>query len=159
MNFLRRHPVDFALGLGDVLKHGDRFFLHLRRQFAAADEFFDFLKRPVPVVMMMGVLVWSSAFRRSVPSRERRDGTPNALEIMLLPMMVIAGAGQMDIKLHAGDAGFLFARDVKMIAAEFQLLQLALQLARIRTEVNQRADEHVAADAAENIEVKRFHFL
>jgi hypothetical protein len=73
--------------------------------------------------------------------------------------MMFVGVGQMNIKLHAGDAGFLFARDVKMIAAEFQLLQLALKPARIRAEVNQRADEHVAADAAENIEVKRFHFL
>ena len=74
-----------------------------------------------------------------------------------MPRMVIAGVGQMDIKLHAGDAGIMFARDVEMIATEFQLLQLALQLARIRAEVNQRADEHVAADAAENVEVKRFH--
>jgi hypothetical protein len=73
-------------------------------------------------------------------------------------VMMFVGVGQMDIKLHAGDAGFLLARDVEMIAVEFQLLQLALQLARIRAEVNQRADEHVAADAAENVEIKRFHF-
>ena len=72
---------------------------------------------------------------------------------------VVRGVGQMDIKLHAGDAGFLLARDVEMIAVEFQLLQLALQLARIRAEVNQRADEHVAADAAENVEIKRFHII
>jgi hypothetical protein len=64
---------------------------------------------------------------------------------------------EMDIKLHAGDAGFLLARDVKMIAAERQLLQLSLQLAVIRAEINQRADEHVAADAAEDVEIKRFH--
>ena len=64
----------------------------------------------------------------------------------------------MDIELHAVDAGFLFARDVKMIAVELQLLQLALQLARVRAQVNQRADEHVAADAAENVEIKCFHF-
>ena len=76
-------------------------------------------------------------------------------EVSVMMFLVV---GQMGIKLHAGDAGFLFARDVKMIAAEFQLLQLALKLARIRAEVNQRADEHVAADAAENVEVKRFHF-
>jgi hypothetical protein len=72
--------------------------------------------------------------------------------------MMFVGVGQMDIKLHAGDAGFLFARDVEVIAAEFQFLQLTFQLAGIRAEVNQRADEHVAADAAENVEVKRFHF-
>jgi hypothetical protein len=73
-------------------------------------------------------------------------------------VVMFVGVGQMDVKLHAGDAGFLLARDVKMITAEFQLLQLALQLAVIHPEVNQCADEHVAADAAENVEVKRFHF-
>jgi hypothetical protein len=73
-------------------------------------------------------------------------------------VMMFVGVGQMDIKLHAADAGFLLARDVKMITVEFQLLQLVLKPARIHAEVNQRADEHVAADAAENIEIKRFHF-
>jgi hypothetical protein len=77
--------------------------------------------------------------------------------IRVVSVMRFVSVGQMDIKLHAFDAGFLFARDVKMIPAEFQLLQLALQLARIRAEVNQRADEHVAADAAENVEIERFH--
>ena len=77
---------------------------------------------------------------------------------MFVLVMMFVGIGQMDIKLHAGDAGFLLARDVEVVAVEFQLLQLALQLAAIRAEVNQRADEHVAADAAENIEIKRFHF-
>jgi hypothetical protein len=133
--------VDFALGFRDALKHGDGFFLHPRRQFAAPDEFFDFLKRPVLVVMLiLSMIMMVVAVIRAVS------------------VMMFVGVGQMDIKLHACDAGFLFARDVKMITAEFQLLQLALQLARIRAEVNQRADEHVAADAAKNIKVKRFHF-
>jgi hypothetical protein len=76
----------------------------------------------------------------------------------LVVMVMFVGVGQMDIKLHAGDAGFLLARNVQMITAEFQFLQLAFQLAGIRAEVNQRADEHVAADAAEDVEIKRFHF-
>ena len=77
---------------------------------------------------------------------------------MSVSIMMFMGVGQMDIKLHALDAGFLLARDVEVVAAEFQLLQLTFQLVRIRAEVNQRADEHVAADAAEYIEIKRFHF-
>jgi hypothetical protein len=56
MNFLRRHPMDFALGFRDALKHGDGFFLHPRRQFTAPDELFDFLKRPVLLVMMAVVM-------------------------------------------------------------------------------------------------------
>ena len=74
-------------------------------------------------------------------------------------VLMFVGIGQMDIKFHAGDAGFLLARNMQMITAEFQFLQLAFQLAGIRAEVNQRADEHVAADAAENVEIKRFHML
>ena len=77
--------------------------------------------------------------------------------MLFVLVMMFVGAGQMDIELHALDAGFLLARDVKMIAAEFQFLQLAFQFVRIRAEVNQRANQHVAADAAEDVEIKRFH--
>ena len=69
------------------------------------------------------------------------------------------GVGQMDIELHTGDAGILPVRDVKMIAAEFQFFQLALQLLRIHPQINQCAHEHVAADAAEKVEIKRFHMF
>ena len=72
--------------------------------------------------------------------------------------MMVVGIGQMDVKFHACDAGLLLARDVQVITVELQFLQLALQPAGIRAEVNQRADEHVAADAAENVEIKCFHF-
>jgi hypothetical protein len=136
MNFPRRPAMDFPLGFRDALKHGDGFFLPPRRQCAVPDEFFDFLKCPALLVMMfLGVFV------------------------AVVSMMMFVGVGQMNLNFHAGDAGFLLARDVQMIAAELQLLQLALQPVRIRAEVNQRADEHVAADAAENVEVKGFHFL
>ena len=49
--------------------------------------------------------------------------------MMFVLVAMFVGVSQVDIELHAGDAGFLPARNVKMIAAEFQLLQLALQLA------------------------------
>ena len=65
----------------------------------------------------------------------------------------------MHVELHAGDAGFLLAREVQVIAVELELLQLALQPMRVHAQINQRADEHVAADPAENVEIKRFHFL
>ena len=41
-----------------------------------------------------------------------------------------------------------------MITLETEFAQFALQLVRIDSEVDQRSDEHIAADAAENIEVK-----
>ena len=64
----------------------------------------------------------------------------------------------LHIEFNPGDAGFLFAENVKMPAVELQFFQLAFQFARVHAQINQRADEHVAADAAEKIEVKRFHF-
>ena len=48
--------MDFAFGPGNALENGGGFFLHPRRQFAFYDEFFDFLKRPVLLVMMVVVM-------------------------------------------------------------------------------------------------------
>ena len=44
-----------------------------------------------------------------------------------------------------------------MIIIQLEFAELASQFARIHAQVNQRADEHVATDAAENVEVKGFH--
>jgi len=72
-------------------------------------------------------------------------------------MIVIAVMRQMDIKLHSLDLGLLLARGVQMVAIEFQFPKFVFQFVKIHAEVEQRPDEHVAADAAENIEIKSFH--
>ena len=77
--------------------------------------------------------------------------------VTVMVVVVIVVVREVDIELHAGDAGFLLARNVEVIAVELEFLQLAFQLARVHAEVEQRADEHVAADAAEDVEVKSFH--
>ena len=46
---------------------------------------------------------------------------------------------------------------MKVVAVELEFLQLALQLFGVHAEIEQRGDEHVARDAAKNVEVKRFH--
>ena len=46
---------------------------------------------------------------------------------------------------------------MQVIIIQLELAEFAPQFVRIHAEVNQRADEHVAADAAENVEVKGFH--
>ena len=46
---------------------------------------------------------------------------------------------------------------MQVIAFQFQFLQFAFELAGIGTEVDQRTNEHVTADAAENVEIKCFH--
>ena len=64
---------------------------------------------------------------------------------------------QMHVELHAGDGRFFAARNVQVIAVELELLQFALKFFGVHAEVEQRGDEHVAGDAAENVEVKRLH--
>jgi hypothetical protein len=75
--------------------------------------------------------------------------------IVIVVMMVIVG--QMNIKFDSGDSGFFLARDVEVIAIDLQFLQLVLELMGVNAQVEQRAQKHVAADAAEDIEVEDFH--
>ena len=76
---------------------------------------------------------------------------------MLVCVSVSMVIGQMDVEFHTGDAGFFLAGDVEVIAIDVQFLQFKLELVRVDAEVQQRAEKHVAADAAENIEVKEIH--
>lgn len=67
--------------------------------------------------------------------------------------------GQMHIELYAGDGRSLLAGNVEVISAQLELFELAPEFARVNAQINQRRDEHVAADAAENVEIKRLHFI
>ena len=64
----------------------------------------------------------------------------------------------MHVEFHTADAHLLPTGDVRVPAFELQLPQLPLQLPGVHAQINERTDKHVAADAAENVEVKRFHF-
>ena len=64
---------------------------------------------------------------------------------------------QMHVELRARNRPAFLPRDVQMIFAQPQLLQLALELRRVHAQIEQRTDEHVAADAAKDVEVERFH--
>src|SRR5206468_4288287 len=62
--------------------------------------------------------------------------------------------GQVNPKLDAFDAGFFGATDVQVIAFERQLLELMFQVVWSRPEVEQGAEEHVATDAAEDVQIQ-----
>ena len=72
-------------------------------------------------------------------------------------MRVVMLMREVDIKFYASDGKLLPARNMEMPAVELELLQLAFELGRIHAEVEQRGDEHVAGDAADEVEVKCFH--
>src|SRR5262245_24647146 len=80
-----------------------------------------------------------------------------SVAMMLFRAMVVL-VFQIHVELCTGDLAALLARDMKMIAVEAELLQFPPELVKIDAKVEQSADEHVAADAAENIQINRFHF-
>src|SRR6266567_6740538 len=71
--------------------------------------------------------------------------------------LVVWAVGKVDIKLDPLDAGLVPARDMQVIAFQPQLLQLLFQPIGFYTQVEQRADKHIAADAAEDVQIQCFH--
>src|ERR1041385_4469077 len=78
------------------------------------------------------------------------------MSVMVLVVMLVFLL-HVDVKLHAGDPGFFSARDMQVITIEIELLQLALEFPHAGAQIDQSPDEHVAADAAEDIQVEGFH--
>jgi len=60
---------------------------------------------------------------------------------------------QVNVEFDARDLGLLRAGDVQMVTAEIQFLQFAVQLRGIHADIHERAEQHVATDAAENIQI------
>ena len=72
-------------------------------------------------------------------------------------MFMVVIAGKVNVEFHSFNAGFVAAGDVQVIAFERQLFQFARQLIGIYAQIDQCADEHIAADAAENIQIQGLH--
>ena len=64
---------------------------------------------------------------------------------------------EVDVELDAGDRGFLLARNVEVIAVQLEFFQLPFEFGGVHPQVKECGDEHIAGDAAENVEVKGFH--
>ena len=78
--------------------------------------------------------------------------------IMVVMIMVMSMIVRMHVELYTFDARFLFPRAVQMKVMQVQFGEFAFELIERHTKIEQRANEHVAADAAENIQIQRFHF-
>ena len=77
----------------------------------------------------------------------------------IVGVSVIMFVRQMHIELHSLNGGLVLARDVEVIAIELELAEFVFQLVRVHAQIDQRANEHVAADAAKDVEIKGFHFV
>lgn len=77
--------------------------------------------------------------------------------IVRMGMSVFIVIVSMDVEFHTFDAALVLSFRVQMEVMEVQLGEFALELLEGDAEVKQRADEHIAADATEDIQVKSFH--
>jgi propanediol utilization protein len=64
---------------------------------------------------------------------------------------------EMHVEFRPRDARSLPARHVEVVAIQTELRQLAFELFEVKAQIQHRANEHVTADAAEDIEIKSFH--
>ena len=104
--------------------------------------------RSVRDVMVMVMDVWV-----------RVDRAIAVRVLMLVCVGVRMTLIEMHVELGASDAAALLSRNVKVIIRQTEFRQLSLKRLEVESEVEHRADEHVAADTAENVQVKSDHFL
>jgi len=81
--------------------------------------------------------------------RAARVGMLVRMEILVVPV---------HIEFYATDARLLASRDMDVPAVELEFFQFVFERMSTQAQVDHRAEKHVAADAAEDVEVKRFHW-
>ena len=64
---------------------------------------------------------------------------------------------QVDVKFNPAQIGLLPTRGVKVEAIQTEFGEFPVQSVQIKAEIDQRAQEHVTADPAENIQVEGLH--
>ena len=73
----------------------------------------------------------------------------------MLVMMVFAL--DMNVELSASDTPLGSATEVEVITIDLEFSQLVFEPGGIHAQIQQSADKHVAADSAEEVEVKGLH--
>lgn len=75
-----------------------------------------------------------------------------------MTMFAVMAMRAVDIEFHPLNVRLARAPDMQVpVLAKLQLAQFSLEFSAVHAEVDHRAEEHVSADAAENIEVKGLH--
>jgi hypothetical protein len=154
--------VNASFSDGNAMKDGNGFLLYPIGESADINELFDLRKSPsmfvlmlvsmcVFVLMLMGMCVFMFVRMGMAVSMLMRVGVRMGVPVLLVVMR------KVHIKFNTGDAALGLARDMEVIAIQFQLGQFLLQALEIQSQVEQRADKHVAADTAIQIEEKSGH--
>ena len=150
--------MDLAFRVSDTRKNGDGFTFHPRRQFTAIDERLYFRKITAVIVAMFVFVIVRIFVAVVTVMRMFMRMLMIVAMVMVVVFVMMVSIRQMNIELHTSDALPFLTPHVQMIAIELQLPQLAFQFMRIHAQVDECRNEHIAGDAAKDIQVKRFHF-
>ena len=105
-----------------------------------------FMTVPVRMTVFLGVTVGMSV----------RVGMRMGFVAVGVLLMVMGVT--VNIEFHPFDFALFTAANVQVVLVQSQLGELVLEVVLVNAEINQRAVEHVAADAAKHIEVEKlFH--
>src|SRR5260370_6145663 len=101
----------------------------------------------VMMFVLMGMMVFLMRMRVSVG---------RAISRRVFVAMLVS---EMNVEVDSFNGSFVSAGNVQVVPTEFELFQFVLQVVCVDSQIEQRADKHVAADSAENIQIQRLHRL
>ena len=64
---------------------------------------------------------------------------------------------EVNVELHAFDSLFMGAAHVQVEFVQTEFVQLRLQSIEIQSQIDQRTDQHVTADAAKDVQIESLH--
>jgi len=161
MDLVRQLAVHFAFGDGHPMKNADRFFLHPITQTTPPHQGPDVTK--IASMVMFSVFVFMVMMSMTVLM-----AVFMVLVFMMMVMMftfvmnmaviiIVVVICHVHIELHPFNPALLRPPAMQMVAVELERLKFALEVAEFDAEVEQCPDEHITADPAERIEIKRSH--
>jgi len=74
--------------------------------------------------------------------------------IVIVPVMMMVSRVDIDVELGRRDPAPIDPLDAERESFDAQLLELGLEQFKVEAKVEHRADEHIAADAGETVEVE-----
>ena len=84
---------------------------------------------------------------------------PMLVRVSVLMSVTVRGPIDVNVELRRHDAVLVHARAVQVVTARAERGEARLDGGEVRARVEQRADRHVAADAAETIEIECAHVI
>src|SRR5436190_24143915 len=147
MHLLGRLTVDFAFGNCDTMEDSDRLLLHPIREAALSDQVPNLRVVASVLVLMLAMVMLMPVFVMVLVM----------FMLVLMPLFMMMIILQVNVEFRSLDICLLAFGGVNVEFLQTQFVQRLLQLPEIHSQVEHGADEHVAADPAEHVQIKRFH--